>query len=66
MPDQTNKAFETLENWYRNQINKRRAQGLAITGGLAACYAVSPQLFAAATISSCVIFGAKIISSKNK
>lgn len=60
----TTQAFDHLETWYRKQTNKRRLQGIAIAGGLAACLAAGPQFLAIASIGSAVLFGVKLVSSK--
>jgi hypothetical protein len=58
------KTYDHLETWYRNQTNKRRVQGLALAGALAASFAVGPQFLAVATVGSAVLLGAKLVASK--
>ena len=64
MDPKTTQAFDHLETWYRKQTNKRRLQGIAIAGGLAASFAAGPQFLAIASVGSAVLLGAKLVASK--
>ena len=64
MDRKTPQTFDYLETWYRKQTNKRRLQGVAIAGGLAASFAAGPQFLAIASVGSALLLGVKLVASK--